>query len=70
MEMGYEASKRLKECSGGTVALCQHFDILEKMTQEQTLFRFDSMGCKQVGETHGAEKGPDTALQRARGGNH
>ena len=57
------------ECFGATVELCQHFDTLEKVTQEQALFRVDSMVYKQVGERYGREKGPDIALQRARGGN-
>jgi hypothetical protein len=57
--------------SGGTVPLCQHFDILGKMTQGQALFRFDPMGCKRVGETHKAKKagkqlwrGPEAAIIR------
>lgn len=52
-----------------TLALCQHFDTLETMTQEQTLFRVDSMAYNQAGERHGGEnartqpcKGPETAI--------
>jgi len=67
--MAYESFRKSGECFGATVELCQHFDTLEKMTQEQALFRVDSMVYKQVGERYGREKGPDIALQRARGGN-
>lgn len=67
-KMGYGSFRKSEECFGGTVVLCRHFDTMEKMTQEQALFRIDSMLYKQVGERHGGEKGPDIALQRARGG--
>jgi len=57
-----------------TLALCQHFDTMEKMTQKQALFRVDSMVYKQVGERHGGEnartqpcKGPETAISSTNG---
>lgn len=52
-----------------TLALCQHFDTMEKMIQEQAFSVLILWYTNRSVKDYGGEKGPDTALQRARHGN-
>jgi len=44
------------------LALCQYFGTMEKNGTAAGLFSVDAMVCKPAGETHGGEKGQNTAL--------